>query len=567
MLQQLIKILFLILVCLATLINRPILGLNSYIVILTGLFAFIGLICKKQSEIRIRTIDILFLIVILYSQFNQKRVNLDLTIQYLSMVAVWFYIKTLDSSKFNKFILHAVILAATIHSIVACLQSFGMLSNNNYYYSTTGLFNNPGHLGCILSFAFSAFLPYVIINYKILTRKHKIIALFIWGLLLTGIVLADSRAAYLAIIVSTTTFYFIKQHNKIQKSVIHIGFAVVLMSCIVLLMYMYRPSSANARLNIWKICIHSIKEAPIFGHGTGDFRKTYMLKQADFLSNACEEIRRNADEVKTAFNLPLELLYEQGIIGLLLWCSIIGISIKNKLNDNNDPNAQLLLFPIISFLIFSLFSYPHLIWGLLCPFIILISIGGGKDVFLVLHGKILNKVFLCTEITIFTILLLLSILTVSIDRKLTKYSTFELDSKDFESKNLTNILLYYYPSLLSIYVENQIATKDYNAAIPTITQLKQYRNSFQIERDLAYSYELVGDTIKALEHYDIAHKMCPGYLEPLLSKFLIYESKNDSLAITLAKEIIDFTHKITNSRTDAMKSRVALFLDTGTIGL
>ena len=292
-----------------------------------------------------------------------------------------------------------------------------------------------------------------------------------------------------------------------------------------------------------------------------------MLKQADYLGNACEKIRRNADEVKTAFNLPLELLYEQGIIGLLLWCSIIGISIKNKLDDTNDPNAQLILFPIISFLIFSLFSYPHLIWGLLCPFIILISIGGGKDVFLVLLGKILNKVFLCTETTIFTILLLLSILTVSIDRKVTKYSTFELDSKDFESKNLTNILLYYYPSLLSIYVENQIATKDYNAAIPTITQLKQYRNSFQIERDLAYSYELVGDTIKALEHYDIAHKMCPGYLEPLFSKFLIYESKNDSLAITLAKEIIDFTPKITNSRTDAMKSRVALFLDTGTLGL
>ena len=385
--------------------------------------------------------------------------------------------------------------------------------------------------------------------------------------MLCALILADSRAAYLASIISVTTFCFFKQRSKIRKCTMHIGFSVVLISGIVLLMYMYRPSSADARLNIWRICIHSVKETPIFGHGTGDFRKTYMLKQADYLGNACEKIRRNADEVKTAFNLPLELLYEQGIIGLLLWCSIIGISIKNKLDDTNDPNAQLILFPIISFLIFSLFSYPHLIWGLLCPLIILISIGGGKDVFLVLHGKILNKVFLCTETTIFTILLLLSILTVSIDRKVTKYSTFELDSKDFESKNLTNILLYYYPSLLSIYVENQIATKDYNAAIPTITQLKQYRNSFQIERDLAYSYELVGDTIKALEHYDIAHKMCPGYLEPLFSKFLIYESKNDSLAITLAKEIIDFTPKITNSRTDAMKSRVALFLDTGTLGL
>ena len=65
--------------------------------------------------------------------------------------------------------------------------------------------------------------------------------------------------------------------------------------------------------------------------------------------------------------------------------------------------------------------------------------------------------------------------------------------------------------------------------------------------------------MNALRHYETAHAMCPGYLEPLFSMFLIYESRGDSIALLLAKEIINFIPKINNSRTEAMKERTIQF--------
>ena len=49
--------------------------------------------------------------------------------------------------------------------------------------------------------------------------------------------------------------------------------------------------------------------------------------------------------------------------------------------------------------------------------------------------------------------------------------------------------------------------------------------------------------------------MCPGYLEPLFSKFLIYEARQDSSTVYLAKEIVNFVPKINNPRTEAMKNK------------
>ena len=116
--------------------------------------------------------------------------------------------------------------------------------------------------------------------------------------------------------------------------------------------------------------------------------------------------------------------------------------------------------------------------------------------------------------------------------------------------------------MLSFYADIQIATEDYNAAISTISRLKRFENSYSIEKNLAHSYEITGDTVQALWHYDIAHNMCPGYLEPLFSKFLIYEARQDSRTVYLAKEIVNFVPKINNPRTEAMKNKAIEFLNT-----
>ena len=101
-----------------------------------------------------------------YSLANQRVFNVDLTIRYLSMAGVWFFVKESDSPRFERGLLKVVVLAAVVHAIVAVLQSFGILSNYNYFFKTTGLFVNPGPFGCYLSFALAAIfpLPYLIMD-------------------------------------------------------------------------------------------------------------------------------------------------------------------------------------------------------------------------------------------------------------------------------------------------------------------------------------------------------------------------------------------------------------------
>ena len=564
MTQRIIQTSFLVLVCSAILVGRPIFDLEYQIILLIGVIAFIGIIINSISKVlfEIRWLDVLFVTAILYGLLNQRNLDLDITIKCLTLVGVWFYVKVLNSPRFNRSLLLIVVFAAIIHALIACLQSFGIFSNNNYFFKATGLFDNPGPFGCYLSFALAAFLPYIFILFRSFTKINKITTVLVAVLLFYGLLLADSRAAYLATIVSLTAFVVIKFRSRVKIRIIHIGSLIFLFSGIVFLLYMYRPSSANARLGIWRICVHAIEDAPVFGYGTGSFQKTYMLKQAEYLNNVSNDIRSNADEVKTAFNVVIELLYEQGIVGLLLWCSIIILSIKGMFISTNKHNLPVFLFPIISFLTFSLFSYPHLIWGLTCPLISFLSTGGDYKDNIKLSGKTYKNLILGVESTLLTIMLFLFVSRLCINRNLTKYSRFEIDCQKVESNHLMNTILYHYPSLLSFYIDNQIATEDYDVAISTITQLRRYKNSYKLEKDLAYSYEITGDTTNALVHYDVAHNMCPGYLEPLFSQFLIYESRCDSIAVSLAKEIIDFSPKITNPRTEAMKSKTIQLLKT-----
>ena len=558
--QKIIQFLFLILVCTATLAGRPIFDMDELFIIFTGLIAFLGLTLRSNTERRLRIIDILFLMAIVFGLANERVFNVDLTIKYLSMAGVWFFVKESDSPRFERGLLQVVVLAALVHAFVAFLQSFGVLSNYNYFFKTTGLFFNPGPFGCYVSFALAALLTWVLFDFKSFTKWQEAASVIAVMLLVYGLILSDSRAAYFAVIVMIMVCLFLKFRSRIRLKKIHVGALLLLLSGALIVLYMYRPSSANARMGIWKITVQAVGQKPILGYGTDSFQRTYMFKQADYLTDADEEMRRNADEVKTAFNVPLELLYEQGIIGLLIWGSIVFLSFKGMFESSDDMKKQL-VYPVITFLVFSLFSYPHQIWGLTCPFIALLSLGGGSTCMRV-HGKADRRVSLGIEITLLSVLLLLFVSRVLIDRNLLRYSRFEMEYREVESHQYLNKIMYRSPGQLFFYADNQMLTNDYVPVITTITQYKKYRNSYTFERNLAYSYEITGDTVNALEHYEVAHSMCPGYLEPVFSKFLIYENRNDAQAVPLARDIMNYSPKLTNSRTMAMKHRVSEFLET-----
>ena len=99
--QKIIQILFLILVCTATLAGRPIFDMDELFILFTGLIGFAGLVLRSDTERRLRIIDILFLMAIVFGLANERVFNVDLTIKYLSMAGVWFFVKESDSPRFE----------------------------------------------------------------------------------------------------------------------------------------------------------------------------------------------------------------------------------------------------------------------------------------------------------------------------------------------------------------------------------------------------------------------------------------------------------------------------------
>lgn len=553
MVQKVIQISFISLVCLSSLVSSVMFDLDTLTFIFTGIAALLGIILSKNGTIKIRTADILFTIALTYGLVNQQTFNLDIVIKYTVFLCIWFYAKLTNSTQLRKWFVFAIVFTAVIHTLAAIMQLFHLLPNQNSFFTATALFDNPGPYGCYISFALAIYIPYYILHFKYFSNKLRIATTLVVLLLLYGLILADSRTAYLSTIISISTFLFLRSSICIRFKFKSMRI-LALLPGIILLMYMYRPASANARIKIWRTCCHAIAEAPLVGNGTGSFQKTYMLKQADYLINKDTEQRRSADEVNTAYNIAIELLYEQGIFGLLLWVSIIFLSIKDIIVQVNDKDSIYLLCPIISFLISSMFSYPYLIFGFTCPLIAVLSIGvdSGYNVSL---RETYRKVIIAMEIILLIAMLIICVSRIKINNALLKYSRYEIKVQDVENCDFTKQILYHSPSLLSFYADIQIATEDYNAAISTISRLKRFENSYSIEKNLAHSYEITGDTVQALWHYDIAHNMCPGYLEPLFSKFLIYEARQDSSTVYLAKEILNFVPKINNPRTEAMKNK------------
>ena len=68
--QKIIQILFLILVCTATLAGRPIFDMDELFILFTGLIGFAGLVLRSDTERRLRIIDILFLMAIVFGLAN-----------------------------------------------------------------------------------------------------------------------------------------------------------------------------------------------------------------------------------------------------------------------------------------------------------------------------------------------------------------------------------------------------------------------------------------------------------------------------------------------------------------
>ncbi len=83
--------------------------------------------------------------------------------------------------------------------------------------------------------------------------------------------------------------------------------------------YNYKKDSADGRILIWKVTLQMIADNPIFGNGLNTFQSKYMHYQENYFKiNKKSTFKYLADNNNYAFNEPLRLLSEQGLVGLSL---------------------------------------------------------------------------------------------------------------------------------------------------------------------------------------------------------------------------------------------------------
>jgi hypothetical protein len=187
-------------------------------------------------------------------------------------------------------------------------------------------------------------------------------------------------------------FPSIFKKHKISITTVTILFFVVG----ILLLYNYRPKSADGRLLIWRVSCGMIADRPLTGHGAGAFAEKYMLYQAAFFEQHPESrFVLVAGNAEYPFNELLNSVICFGIIGTVLLLFLLWTVFRGSGGGSTarhcglDPQSPKKELPIIkglrvkpamtgmaassiifkaglaSWLAFAMFSYPLGVFPLL----------------------------------------------------------------------------------------------------------------------------------------------------------------------------------------------------------
>lgn len=252
--------------------------------------------------------------------------------------------------KNKAWILGALTSAGIAQATYVILQLWGIAKSNHELFEITGFLGNPGQLG---GFQAISFVSTLVLYNQHRSRKWKIMISASATFIFFSLILSDSRAGLLATIVGILTLTYKSWTPKFKIDKWRYLIALCLICLFALLLYLYRPESFNSRIFIWRVCLDMVIEKPLFGFGSGGFNMNYMSYQGEYISShTTTDYSAIADNVAYPYNEFIHILIEQGLIGLSLFVLMIIIGIRES------HNRHLLRAPLVTFLVFSGFSYP-----------------------------------------------------------------------------------------------------------------------------------------------------------------------------------------------------------------
>lgn len=308
--------------------------------------------------------------------------------------------------------------------------------------------------------------------------------------------------------------------------------------------YYLKKDSASGRLLIWKITATKALQQPITGYGFDTFQAKYPKAQAHYFQtgHGTSYEKQIAGNVKRPFNEPLQILFEYGFVGLLLFLGIIFLALffHNRRDTNKETNGFQAI--IVGIIIFSFFSYPFYSAPIALLFFIALGYISGQTKSIKLLGSVSQLLFIILAIAMSTLML------VRLPNLYHAYWLWDEAKTLYEMDNYQRANASFrqaYPYLqhngefLLNYSKNLYFTEDYTKALIII---KQGESLYTDE----YYYITRGDIQKALgnpaeaEHnYKTAASIVPHKFYPLYCLAQLYtETKNNKKAVQTAHKIL-----------------------------
>lgn len=526
---------------------EPQLGRNDMLLlngITTFSFCAIGISIFRKKRIIINVIDCSVLSLFLCYSLNTYIVsrtpcatvflkNCQWMILYLSL-----RLMLTESRRIIGVIIPILCTACGLFEVAQGMaQILGLEQSRHIMWLITGSFNNPGPYGCYLAVMLSiATAAYVKTHNK--WYGYAILPLLVM------LPSTWSRASILSYILVIGILYLDiwKRYWKI------IVIAVVVIASA---LYIIKRRSADGRMFMLYMSLKVFADNLFTGVGTGGYLDSIGETTADyFVKNPTSLFVNIVGVPDHTFCEPMRIAVEQGGIGLLLFTTVIVLSIKTLLMEKSP-----IAYGLLSLVAFSFFSYPFSITSfcILATIFVAAAATFSRD----------NK-FRCKKSWKYVLLIFPVALVVFVNNNLRYRIENSEDYHRFEGiKNGSFIDDYYElrPSMndnVSFLFNFGALLRDNGRYNDSNDMLRQ---GSELSADPMFEI-LMGRNYEDLKKYDIADSlytkaffMQPNRLYPLYRQMKLYEQMNDSERLrNKAKEILDFNPKVNSPATEDMKN-------------
>lgn len=461
---------------------------------------------------------------------------------------------------FNVYVYYICPIVCIAMAVWGVLQYAGFLPSGNGLFTVTGAFDNPAGLGMFLA----VLLPYMVYRCE---KEKKGIQIIRWlGIVLVIVVLLLSRSRT-GMLAACTAFFCLYVKRISPKYVIILIFSIIL---ICILLYLYKPASANGRLFIWEISRRLAFRHAWIGYGMNGFEKGYMLEQAAFFTQFPHSgWAQVAGDVKQPFNEYLLFFIRFGITGLLL-VTVTGVLLLRWIYRNYSVNKLPAMASLSACSVCGCFSYPsHYI------LIILVGILSLAILCIPIHEKQVNSRKLSVITKIGGILLLIQ----GLSGRAYNYYCYEslrtqLEARSFDGEK-GGMLNSDYKALYGMDYFHHHAVFLYNYGLH-LYEHEQYEEALAVweqhfscshnyEEQMMYAYTLLrlSHINQAVEAFILASIMLPCRLQPRYELICLYERIGErDKASQCAKEALMIPLKVYNLKTEYLRNEIKNYVSS-----